>query len=750
MTFTESSQFFLLQSMDPRQQSMVSEPTNSSSRNIKDKLSSVTSKHFDLDNDTAMRNTNEPEKHNNHRQENTSQTAMDIDDRSSEEEEDDDDDLIASNNTNSKPQKDVCTAAAEAFDVEITEEDYESIAIMIDELMKDDPAVRIKAIRSLPIISKALGEERTRNELIPYITQMIDDDDEVLLVLIEEIYRLLTLQLIGGSSSLNNEFSYCLIPPFERLCQVEEKIIRDEATSKFGQIIHDMPYAEHHYYFDQYVLPLFKRLCHCDWHTARISGATLIDYAFSKFVSLSNEKKEVSRYKKEMLLLLSELCSDSIPIVRRSAIITLGKMVSVLSADNESDLVDVLESYLPLFKKLAGDDQDNVRVYAVETLIHFGHILSRQQVVDHLLYHIRLLALDQAWRVRYIAADHFIELCELLDHNTIRDSMINYFLRLLGDQEPEVRAVAISKIPGISRLIGCDLSIAKLIPIISKELITDSNKYARASLANIIIPFCYLLPHQIVIDHILECILKILKDEYPNVRLHVISNICNDYTSNGKHNTNAETKQFDISLLEESIIPSIMELTLDSDWRVRLGIIEKLPALAKQFGLSFFNERLFDLCLASLEDNVADIRLSAASNLLEIARTFNDNYEWTHAQLIPRLMERIHASSHYLHRLIYLLAFKYLAEGLGTTNNANDHLLQQITHFMTNDPVANVRFKACQIVQFLANNELISESLIKMIDTKLEDMIQTDDDIDVKYFATQSLEALRTTSSPSN
>merc|ERR1712228_448165 len=57
---------------------------------------------------------------------------------------------------------------------------------------------------------------------------------------------------------------------------------------------------------------------------------------------------------------------------------------------------------------------------------------------------------------------------------------------------------------------------------------TDSNKYARASLASVIIPFCYLLPHQIVIDHILSCILKILKDEYPNVRLHVISNICDD------------------------------------------------------------------------------------------------------------------------------------------------------------------------------------------------------------------------------
>merc|ERR1719204_1863732 len=183
------------------------------------------------------------------------------------------------------------SGGGDSFDVEILSEDYESIAIMIDELMKDDPAVRIKAIRSLPIISKALGAERTRNELIPYITQMIDDDDEVLLVLMEEIYRLLTLRLIGGSSPKNNDHSFCLIPPFERLCCVEEKIIRDEATSKFGRILHDMPYLAVPHYFESYVLPLLKRLCACDWHTARISGATLIANAFSKFVSLLKESE---------------------------------------------------------------------------------------------------------------------------------------------------------------------------------------------------------------------------------------------------------------------------------------------------------------------------------------------------------------------------------------------------------------------------------------------------------------------------
>lgn len=688
---------------------------------------------------------------------------------------------------------------SEQFDVEIMEEDYESIAIMIDELMKDDPAVRIKAIRSLPIISKALGEQRTRNELIPYITQMIDDDDEVLLVLMEEMERLLTLRLIGGSSAKNNEHSFCLIPPFERLCCVEEKVIRDEAVSKFGRILHDMPFDAAPHHLAAYALPLLERLCGSDWHTARISGASLIASVFGRLVDLLEAAEqraggdvdgvdvEVERLKQgkaTLLGLLGDLAADSIPIVRRSAMVSLGSMVAALSGDGDGDSSsmsramgigrgggrggsqEVISLYLPIFKKLAGDDQDNVRVFAVETLLRFRAILSCDEVKDHLLYHIRLLALDGAWRVRYIAAAHFIALCSMLDAVTIRDSMINYFIRLLEDQEPEVRAVAISKIPGISKLIGVALSVEKLIPNV-KQLVADSNKYARASLAAIIIPFCYLLPHRVVTEHIVHCILLILKDQFPNVRLHVIECICrrpeDDQMDGDDDDDEMDDDQidahrrFDIKLLEESIIPSVIELTLDSDWRVRLGIIEKFPALAQQFGLRFFDQRLFDLSLAALEDNVADIRIEAASNQLQIANVFDHKQtdhdrphhdhqrpppkDWAAERLIPALLRKARDSKHYLHRIVYLLSFKFLVEGLGPQRA--EPLLSEIVRLLSDDPVANVRFKACQVVTFLVEHHRLDPlTLSAVIVPKLERVVKQDADVDVVYFATQCLHAI--------
>ena len=40
-------------------------------------------------------------------------------------------------------------------------------------------ALRLNSVKRLGTIAMALGEERTRNELIPFLTESNDDEDEV-------------------------------------------------------------------------------------------------------------------------------------------------------------------------------------------------------------------------------------------------------------------------------------------------------------------------------------------------------------------------------------------------------------------------------------------------------------------------------------------------------------------------------------------------------------------------------------------
>lgn len=50
------------------------------------------------------------------------------------------------------------------------EQELYPIAVLVDELKNDDVQIRLNAIRNLSTIAMALGPQRTRDELIPFLT----------------------------------------------------------------------------------------------------------------------------------------------------------------------------------------------------------------------------------------------------------------------------------------------------------------------------------------------------------------------------------------------------------------------------------------------------------------------------------------------------------------------------------------------------------------------------------------------------
>ncbi|CEP13078.1 hypothetical protein, partial, partial [Parasitella parasitica] len=96
-----------------------------------------------------------------------------------------------------------------------------NVATLIDELKHEDVALRLNSIKKLDIISNALGVERTRTELVPFLQESIDDEDDVLLALAEELGKL--VDAVGGK-----EYAYFLLPPLENIAAVEEATVRDK------------------------------------------------------------------------------------------------------------------------------------------------------------------------------------------------------------------------------------------------------------------------------------------------------------------------------------------------------------------------------------------------------------------------------------------------------------------------------------------------------------------------------------------
>lgn len=92
----------------------------------------------------------------------------------------------------------------------------------MDELRSEDVQLRLNAIHRISTIALALGPERARDELLPFLQDSVDDEDEVLLALAEELGKNFD-EYIGGP-----ENGHLLLGPLENLSAVEETLVRDK------------------------------------------------------------------------------------------------------------------------------------------------------------------------------------------------------------------------------------------------------------------------------------------------------------------------------------------------------------------------------------------------------------------------------------------------------------------------------------------------------------------------------------------
>jgi serine/threonine-protein phosphatase 2A regulatory subunit A len=71
-----------------------------------------------------------------------------------------------------------------------------------------------------------------------------------------------------------------------------------------------------------------------------------------------------------------------------------------------------LSEIVPLYKKLAADDQDSVRLLTIPDLIAIAEQLPPQEVKSELNVQLTAAYTDKSWRVRYMLADHFVEVSD--------------------------------------------------------------------------------------------------------------------------------------------------------------------------------------------------------------------------------------------------------------------------------------------------------------------------------------------------
>lgn len=600
------------------------------------------------------------------------------------------------------------------------------IHLLMDELKSDDVHLRLASIRRLSTIALALGEQRTRDELIPFLQDQLDDEDEVLLVLAEELGDF--AEYVGGK-----DHAYLILGPLENLAAVEETLVREKAADSINKITPLLSPA----HLQAHFLPLLRRLAQGDWFTSRTSACALFATAYP----LVDEATQT-----EMRDLFRDLATDDTPMVRRAAAKALGPYTKAFPAQSRF----LKSEILPLYTRLSGDDQDSVRLLTIPDLIAICEQLDKGEIMQEVGKHLQDSWMDKSWRVRFMLADHFLELAEAVGKDIVREELVKAYTELLNDNEAEVKTAAAGQLPGFSALLDRDIILARIMPCI-KTLTADSSQHVRAALAKQITGLAPLLGADATKEFLLPLFLQLLKDDFSEVRLHLIGKleVVNDVIG--------------IEELSAALLPAIMQLAEDKQWRVRQAIIEYIPLLAPQLGVQFFDEKLGSLCMTWLGDTVFSIRESATINLKKLTDVFG--VEWAKGTILPQIVE-MGKHPNYLYRMTTIFSItvsvfliyswscsitfclpcfcrhlQTIAPSLTTQVIAEDQILATALR-LCNDDIPNIRFNVAKALEVLASvlqNDPSGKQIVQSEIIPALQKLQEDSDPDVRYVESRLL-----------
>lgn len=571
------------------------------------------------------------------------------------------------------------------------------VAVLIDELRHDELSARLNAIRHLGTIATALGPERTREELLPFLQDIIDDDDEVLISLAEQLGN--GVSWVGGSV-----FAHTLTGPLEELCNIEEISVREKATDALKQLTAEMSSDQ----VLRHMCALISRLASHDWFTSRISVCGLFAAALAK---VGEDKQN------DLLKMFFKLCGDDTPMVRRQAASVLGTVGEVLKQEG------MLNQLVEVFEKLSKDEQDSVRILAIGNCISLGKLKKTADWQGIILTVVKACAEDKSWRVRYMMADSVKELCEVFASKAT-DEVVPIYLKLLSDPEVEVRTIAAARIAAVSAVNPTKKFLESLMP--SMEKLTaprEASQHVRASLAGSVLCLAPIFGSKLTVDYLVNIFLCLIRDESPEVRLKLINTL------------DELSSVMSVDVLSQSLLPSIKELGKDRQWRVRLAVIDCMPSLAKYMGEAQFTQELNYLLQHWLVDPVFSVRDAAAATYRRLSEVLG--LPWCEVNIVPQLKTLLDHKN-YLYRISAMLCAGTLADLAG--GSLLDKQLVPMVVKMSEDKVPNVRFNAAKTIKSMhnvckrASPTAVQESLVPCLRRLVEDK-----DPDVKFFATKAL-----------
>eukprot|EP00297_Palpitomonas_bilix_P003329 CAMPEP_0113888016 /NCGR_PEP_ID=MMETSP0780_2-20120614/12591_1 /TAXON_ID=652834 /ORGANISM="Palpitomonas bilix" /LENGTH=574 /DNA_ID=CAMNT_0000876725 /DNA_START=146 /DNA_END=1870 /DNA_ORIENTATION=- /assembly_acc=CAM_ASM_000599 len=567
------------------------------------------------------------------------------------------------------------------------------IELLVEELKDDDIETRIAAMKRLRTIGIALGPDRARAELLPFLLECTEGDDEVLMALAEQLGGF--VELVGGPQYAPN-----VLRVLEVLCEVEETCVREKAVISTHQVADkisdDLIQTE--------IIPIVKRLGSGDWFTPRISSASLIPACYAR----------AGGQQHDLIDLLKLFAQDDMPMVRQAAFDSMAKILPAAGAS-------VFKSELRgLFENLVHDEQDTIRCLLVDNCISIGKIVAANEAAEMALPIARSLSEDNSWRVRLAIAKNIDAVMKALGKSAAASDLADSFEQLLSDIELEVRSAALDKLGDVGAIIGADTVVEKILPTL-KELCLDAEQRVRIKLAGALGALAKVLGKEGTKSQVIPLMTKLLEDETTEVRVNVIDSAV------------SVSEVVGADSISQTVLPKIIASMQDKQWRVREAIVRNAPALGSVLGVDVFGSKLLSLLLEALADSVQKIRSSAVETIQPLSKNFG--WDYVYKNFLSKALSLFEEKKYYLHRMTSIYSVME-ASSVAPKNVVTETLLPIVIKSFA-DPVPNIRILACKAVVKIAPFADAS-ALQSRVKARMQELSQDKDD-DVRFFAGEAL-----------
>lgn len=460
------------------------------------------------------------------------------------------------------------------------------------------------------------------------------------------------------------------------------------------------------------MMPMVKRMATAEWFPRKSSAAHMIGLICCRI----GDDKELAELRHTM----SSLSNDDTTIVRKAVLNNLAKLIRSTRSGEA-----LQEEIHPLLVKLASDSQDAVRLLAVTPAAAFGEMcakLAPSALVAQFEPLFQSLVGDRSWRIRYMVAKNYAQLCLVLPRDHING--VKAFCALLKDAEPEVRSAAAGELVHVAKVVPPEDARLHLIPSLPM-IVTDASPHVKAALALSLNDLSPIVGPNTTVEHILPLIIKLLSDESSDVRLNIVTNF------------ERTVQVIGIDLLYDVLLPAISRLSQDGQWRVRETIISLMPTLARLLGHIKFDDKLAEMSLGWLDDPVSTVRRSAAHCHALLIKTFGTQWALD-SGLIDKLLQ-LATNPNYLRRQICLLLVSHLITEVSVDYVTIGYLMP-VFEGLKADAVPNVRLALAKTIQSVTP-VLLSERPDILRDTCLPilQQLSIDADVDVQFFSQQAL-----------